>query len=79
MVKTTPAMTEEEIEIEHEIRHEVIEYEIQHEEQVIQINSAESMESLPNPGIFHILTIHNNGILFNTVGIYILIEHLYII
>ena len=56
MTKTTPAMTEEEIEIEHEIRHEVIEYEIQHEEQVIQINSADSIESLPDPGIFLILT-----------------------
>ena len=52
MAITTPAMTEEEIEIKHEIRHEVIEYDIQHEEETIQMNSAESIESLPNPGSF---------------------------
>ena len=57
MTKTTPAMTEEETEIEHEIRHEVIEYEMQHEAKVIQINSAESIESLPDPGKFFILPI----------------------
>ena len=56
MTKTTPAMTEEEIEIEHEIRHEVIEYEIQHEEQIVHVNSAESIESLPDPGTFFMLS-----------------------
>ena len=45
MAITAPAMTEEEIEIKHEIRHEVIEYEIQREEEIIQMNSAESIES----------------------------------
>ena len=64
MTKTTPTMTEEEIEIKHETRHELIEYEIQHELQVIQTNSTESIESLPNPGSF--LSLRNIVLIFDS-------------